>query len=185
MLFIPARYAGPRRLATPQTLDVIVIHTAEITKHLGDARSVANWFHGPTSSEASTHYCVDSTEIVQCVPLGVVAWGAKGANRNGIHIEHAGFARQSDADWSDAYSSAMLHLSAELARSLADSYEIPIVKLSAADLLAGQRGFCGHADVSEAFEPHNPKRHWDPGPRFPWSHYMLLVESVRPPVDAA
>lgn len=188
MRFIPARYSGPRRLATPLTIRWIVIHTMEIDEKPDVAMGVAALFNGPHSPKASMHYCIDANEVVQTVPESVVAWCAPGANRYGIHLEHAGWARQTGEEWDDAFTRAMLRRSASLARIIADRYEIPLVRLSPADLLEGKRGFCGHVDAANAFERTNPKRHWDPGPHFPWDHYLMLVQTApfsRPPVNAA
>jgi len=171
---IRARNAGPARPG--QAIDLIVIHTMEAPERAGTARAVAQWFAGPDAPEASAHYCIDASEIIQCVPEDVVAWGAPGANRKGIHLEHAGYAGQSAAAWDDEYSRAVLALSAELAADIASRHQIPIVRLTVDQLRAGARGFCGHAEVSKAFPGKNPKLdHTDPGPGFPWAWYLDLV----------
>lgn len=123
-----------------------------------------------------SHNCVDNDSIVQCVADGDIAWHAPGANHNGIGIEHAGFAKQDAAAWMSEYNAAMLRLSARLSAMLVSKYEIPMVKLSPDDLKAGGRGFCGHIDVTNAFN--GGKGHWDPGPSFPWDDYITAVNEA-------
>jgi N-acetyl-anhydromuramyl-L-alanine amidase AmpD len=139
------------------------------------AEKIARWFAGPNAPQASAHYCVDSTEVIGCVRDEDVAWAAPGANHNGIQLEHAGYARQTQAEWHDPYSQAMLRLSAKLTARLCRKYGIPIRWLSAADLKAGKRGITSHANVSAAF---HKSTHWDPGPAFPHEEY---IEAVRGP----
>jgi N-acetyl-anhydromuramyl-L-alanine amidase AmpD len=66
----------------------------------------------------------------------------------------------------------MLRRSAVLVADVCARYAIPIYKLSTAEVLAGVRGICGHADVTNAFRKGD---HSDPGPHFPWDHYLELV----------
>jgi N-acetyl-anhydromuramyl-L-alanine amidase AmpD len=168
---IRARNAGPPRPGQP--IDLVVIHTMEAPEKPGTARAVADWFAGPNAPQASAHYCVDATEVIQCVPEDVVAWGAPGANRRGIHLEHAGYAGQSPAAWEDEYSRRVLALSADLAADIASRYAIPIERLTVDQLRAGARGFCGHVDVTNALN--GGKGHTDPGAGFPWDRYLALV----------
>lgn len=155
-------------------VDLVVIHDMEAPEVPGTALNVAQWFAGPTAPNASAHYCVDDQAVVQCVKDTDVAWHAPGANANGIGIEHAGYARQTSAEWDDPYSRAMLVNSARLAAALCVTHKIPPVWLSPADLLAGKRGITSHANVSAAWRKSN---HTDPGPGFPSARYIELVRS--------
>jgi len=168
---IQAKNAGPPRPG--QAIDWIVIHTMEAPEKPGTARAVAEWFAGPNAPEASAHFCIDAAEVIQCVPEDVVAWAAPGANRRGIHLEHAGYAGQSPAAWDDEYSRGVLARSAELAADICRRYAVPIVRLTVAELRAGKRGFCGHVDVTNAFN--DGHGHTDPGAGFPWDRYLGLV----------
>jgi N-acetyl-anhydromuramyl-L-alanine amidase AmpD len=156
-------------------ISLVVIHTMEAPEKVGTARAVANWFAGPTAPQASAHYCVDANEVIQCVREEDVAWAAPGANRTGIHLEHAGFANQKLADWNDKYSESTLRRSAALVAAICARYRITIRKLSPADLIAGARGLCGHVDVTNAFHKSD---HTDPGPNFPWDDYIELVRAA-------
>lgn len=170
MLFVQAKNCGPARGLAP--IKWIVIHTMQAKEKPYTGRAVAHWFAGADAPQASAHYCIDAIEVVQCVKESVVAWGAPGANRFGIHLEHAGYAEQTPDEWNDDYSRACLARSAELARDIADRYDIPFVHLTPKQLKAGEKGFCGHIDVTVAFS--NGKGHTDPGAWFPWDQYLAL-----------
>lgn len=126
-----------------------------------------------------SHNCVDNDSVIQCVRDEDVAWHAPGANGNGIGIEHAGYARQSAAEWRDDFSVAMLELSAELTARLCLKYSIPIARPSVTELKAGARGIVGHADCTAAWpvdkRTGQRRTHWDPGPGFPWDWYLSRV----------
>jgi N-acetyl-anhydromuramyl-L-alanine amidase AmpD len=160
---------GPRR----GKVDLIVIHTMEAPEKPETAENVAKWFAGSTAPKASPHYCIDSNSIVQCVKESDIAWCAPGANSNGVHFEHAGYAKQGAAEWKDAYSKAMLDRSAKLAAEVCARHGIPVVWLTAADLLAGKRGITAHAEVSQAFKKSD---HWDPGKNFPIKDYIARIK---------
>ena len=170
--FKQARYYTKGRA---DSIRLIVIHDMESPEAGTTAENVASWFAGTTSSRASAHYNVDSNSIVQSVRDGDTAWGAAGANASGLHVEHAGYARQTRAQWLDAYGKAMLELSAALVAEKCRKYGIPVRHISAADILAGRKGLVGHADVSKAY----PGRggHTDPGPNFPWDYYLARVQA--------
>lgn len=171
MEFIQARNFN---LANRDHVRLIVVHTMENPEKPGTALGVARWFAGPQAPQASAHYCVDSATVVQCVKETDVAWGAPSANRDGVHIEHAGYGRQTLADWSDDYSSQMIRLSAQLAAEIAARWGIEPRRLTIAEVADGKTpGFCGHADVTAAFRTKGG--HIDPGPNFPWALYIARV----------
>lgn len=178
--FIAARYFGKGRKGA--AVNVVVIHTAETPEGEKTARGVGSWFASEMRGadgkirEGSTHYGVDAKEIVGYVRESDMAWGANGTNHNGIHIEHAGRASQTPEQWADAYSESMLRRSAALVADICRRYAIPIKRLSVSEVRAGAAGICGHVDVSRAFPAKQGKNpHWDPGPNFPWAHFIELV----------
>jgi N-acetyl-anhydromuramyl-L-alanine amidase AmpD len=154
-----------------RTVDLVVIHTMEAPEKGTTAESVARYFQ-TTDRDVSSHYCIDNDTIVQCVREEDVAWCAPGANHNGIHLEHAGYAKQSASDWEDEYSQAMLDRSARLTADVCKRYRIPVTWLHPTDLLAGKRGITSHNNVSKAFKR---STHWDPGKGFPIEPYLSLV----------
>ena len=66
----------------------------------------------------------------------------------------------------------MLRRAAALVREVAKRWDVPLRQLTVAEVRAGKRGICGHADVSKAFRQSD---HTDPGDAFPWAHFIALV----------
>jgi N-acetylmuramoyl-L-alanine amidase/Putative peptidoglycan binding domain len=153
-------------------IDVLVVHAMEAAERPDTAEAVARWFAGPHAPRASAHFCIDADSIVRCVRDDDVAWHAPGANHNGLGFEHAGYSAQTDADWDDSYSHAMLSRSARLVAAKCREYGIPPVWLFPADLLAGRRGITSHWNVTRAFRRSD---HTDPGAAFPVERYVGLV----------
>ncbi len=158
-----AHDSGPRR---PDSLDLVVIHSTEG----GTAAGVASFFSVP-STEASTQLVIDDKECWRCVPDLVIPWGAPGANRRGLHIEHCGFAKWSREEW--LLHRPTLDRSAAKAARWCWLYGIPTRWLTIGQLRAGERGFTTHAHCSVAFPPN--AGHTDPGGGFPKPLYMQLV----------
>ncbi len=164
--FTPAKRAAMRW---------IVIHSMEMPEKGGTAEACARYF-STTAREASAHYCIDATSIVQCVDETAIAWHAPGANRFGLGMEHAGFARQTTEEWADSYSMAMLDRSTRLAALVCARWSIPPVFVDARGLARGERGITTHAEVTDAFSA--GRGHWDPGPGFPRDWYVARVAEV-------
>jgi N-acetyl-anhydromuramyl-L-alanine amidase AmpD len=176
--FIQAKNYTPA--APGRQIDLVVIHTMEAKGKPGTALAVARWFAGVLAPEASAHYCVDDQTVIGCVHEGDVAWAAALANKNGVHIEHAGFTARSQSDWADASSQAMLARSAILCAEICWRHSIPIKKLGSAELVQKERGICGHSDVTQAF---GKSTHTDPGGSFPWEQYLALVRAEMADLD--
>lgn len=156
-------------------VDLVVIHDMEAPEREKTARNVAYWFAGKDAPQASAHYCIDATEIIQCVREVDVAWHAPGANHNGLGLEHAGYAAQTENEWSDVYSSAMLKLSAALVARICLRWDIPIVFCPAPILkLPGARGITTHKAITDGLN--GGKGHTDPGPNFPMMKYIEWVK---------
>jgi LysM repeat protein len=170
-VFIQARQYRRGRLKQTR---LVVIHDMEAPEKTGTAEAVAQYL-ATTDRDASVHYCVDIDSTVQCVLETDTAFGAKGANADGLHIEHAGYAAQTRRDWTDAYSARMLARSAKLVADLCRRHSIPVKKLTPAQVRAGARGICGHFDVTAAFPPGSG--HTDPGKGFPWPDYIAMVQA--------
>lgn len=164
------------RSVGPQIKRLIVIHTMEAPEKGDTAEAVARYFARP-STRASAHYCIDNDSIVQCVPAERVAWHAPGANTVGIGLEHAGYARQTAAQWRDGYSTAMLDLSARLCAELVHHFAIPVAFVDAAGLLARASGITTHHEVTRAWP--DKGTHTDPGAAFPLHEYLSNVRRYR------
>lgn len=152
----------------------IVLHTVEASERDGTAEAVARYFQ-TTERPASSHYCVDRGSIICCVKDGDQAAAAPGANQQGLHVELAGYARQSAEDWSDAYSDEMLRRAAALCAEKAKQYDIPVGWRLPAELKAGDAGFTSHDNVSKAFRR---STHWDPGKGFPVGRFLRYVREA-------
>jgi N-acetyl-anhydromuramyl-L-alanine amidase AmpD len=157
-----------------KTVELIVIHTMEAPDKGDTALRTAKYFQN-AGLKASAHYCVDNTEIIQCVHDSDTAWHCVNANANGIGIEHAGFAKQTANDWMSDYNKAMLEISAQESAVLCKKYGIPVRKAvfaGANDPTVKEKGFCGHAEVPLHGD------HWDPGTDFPWDYYFDLINKI-------
>ena len=170
--FIQARNYTAGRI---KPIRLIVMHDMETLQRDGTALAVARWFGGASAPQASCHYCVDDRMVIQCVKDADTAWGAPGANSDGLQIELAGMASQTGVTWEDPYSRQELALAAKLCAALAKKYAIPVVHLTPAQVAGGrQKGLCGHIDVTRAFD--TVGGHTDPGPDFPWDVYLTMVK---------
>lgn len=170
--FKQARHYHKGRVAPGKVLQV-VIHDMEAVETGQTAENVADFF-ATTTRLASAHYNVDSDSIVQCVKEGDTAFHAPGLNHCAVGVEHAGYARQTRGLWLDTYGVKMLALSAKLVAELCQKYDIPVRRLTVAQVRRYEKGLCGHIDVSSAF---GKSSHWDPGPGFPWDVYLTMVDA--------
>lgn len=171
------------RSSDERSIRLIVIHTMESSEKPGTAESIARWFANESAPRypaprASAHYAIDPEATIQCVRDRDVAWGAPGrlpdgtyVNDRALHVEHAGFARQTESDWADGPSRLILWRSSNLVRRLCLDYVLPMVRVDVEGLKAGHSGITGHADLSKAFGG----SHWDPGPGFPWTSFLAMV----------
>jgi hypothetical protein len=164
LAYFPAAHSsGPRQASQ---IKIIVLHSTE-----GDtAAGAASWFHNPASG-ASTQIVCDDKIVYRCVADLVIPWAAPGANHQGLHIEHAGYAKWNWAKWMTHRN--MLKRSAYQAARWCKRYSIPPVWLSPDDLKAGKKGFTSHLNCTLAFPGGS---HTDPGPGFPRWYYLRLVK---------
>ena len=151
---------------------LIVVHTAEAPKQSGVYRNVAAWLCNPKAN-ASAHYSVGRDGIIQCCDEKWIAWHASQANPFSIGIEHEGYAKQTEQEWSDEWNQAMLDNSAWLVAQICNRWNIPPIWLSANEIARGEKGICGHRDVNLAFN--KGQGHTDPGPSFPFTRYIELI----------
>ena len=145
----------------------IVVHDTEG----GTAASVAKMFSHP-SALASTHLVVDEFDCYRMLDDLLIPWGAPGANTNGYHIEHCGFARWSRAEW--LKHDATLRRGAYKAALRCVRFNIPVRWVGPIGLRLGRRGLTTHADVSKWQS--TPGGHTDPGANFPKDVYLSYVK---------
>ena len=176
--FSQAKYFSPGRGAYKP--HIIVIHTMETPENTGRAKQVWQWFAGKTAPQASAHYMTDSHDVFQSVKETDTAWAVDDfpLNQQSISIELAGSASQTPAQWADSYSRAELKIVAQLCADIAKRWNIPIIKLSPADILAGKSGFCGHVDITVAKQIKGG--HTDPGSNFPWADFIASITHTAP-----
>lgn len=174
---IRARNWTPRT-GSPQ---LIVIHSMECPLERGRARSVANWFAGPTSPQASAHYMVDPGEVICGVVPPNEAWHVGGANTYlgsaSIGIEQTGYARFGRDEWLTGDGSVQLDVLVDLVGSLCDRWGIPRVWLEADGLAYRRPGITSHRLCSESGIGTD---HWDPGFNWPVDEFMRRLCGSKP-----
>jgi len=164
----PAVHRTPR----PNRPTLIVIHDGETSESHQAAESMAAWF-ASGKTIGSTQIVLDDDSILRCVRDDEIANGAAGANRWSLHIEIAGRASQTSADWHDAFSQAAIRNAARVTAAWCKRYSIPARLLTVAEVRARTTpGICGHADVTAAF---GVSTHTDPGLSFPWAQFLQAV----------
>ena len=171
---LPMHYL-PDAIRTP---GLVVIHSAETDETRDAAPNVARWFKtGPfPNGPASVHWIVDAEHIVAAVPEEQVAYGAKGANHDGIHLEIAGRANQGPAGWLDAYSQAALARAALVTAQACKRWGIPLRWLDANALKDPMnKGITTHAGVTHG---RKMSSHLDPGLAFPVVRFLRMVDAA-------
>lgn len=168
---IPAKYFGAQRTSAPR---LVVIHTPEWKETLEGAEGLGRYLAAPESPK-SYHIGVDADSIVQYVPDSFVAWAAPGANHDGLQVSIVGYASQTRSAWLDKFSLCAVTLAADAVAQYCLKYFIPRVKLTDHQLQDGARGIVGHDQVSRIYRK---STHTDPGPDFPWTRFIRLVESL-------
>ena len=165
------------------SVQLIVIHTTEGSAHNRSAEDGAA-YDARREDGTSTHYFVDNDSVIQCVETRFRAHTARSqGNRRGIQYELCTRARTSPAGWMNPYHQAMLRRAAKQAARDAKRWGIPVRKISAERVAAGERGFCGHVDITRAF-PADGGTHTDPGINFPWAQFLALVKAELEPAKA-
>lgn len=176
MRYVPAHYHGPTRAES--SINLIVLHATLGPETPNSAEGTAAYFASDMGGRAaSAHITVDNDSEVCSVPDNVVAYGAKGANANGLHLEQAGRADQTAAQWRDPYSTAVgLRAAAQIARWCTAHPRLRPRFIPAAGLRAGDRcGVTTHAEVSKAWPSTG---HTDPGVNYPLAEVLLVASAI-------
>lgn len=152
---------------------LVGIHVTVTAESSSVAESIQRTWHGDDGRLASAHIVCDNDSTVRCVHDVDTAWAAKSANADGLHVEIVGQTTQSAAQWRDAFSEAALRRAARVTALWCKAHAIPVRRLTQAQLKDGKsKGIAGHADIERAFPSTG---HSDPGPNFPWDHFLSLV----------
>lgn len=174
--FIGAVHRAPRRNGPP---NLIVIHDGETNEGDTAAEGMAAFF-ASGHTIGSAHICVDNNSGVRCALDTERVNGAGGVNDSpdarGLHLEQAGRAAQTEADWQDAYSQAVIANAATVCRQWIGKFpNIAPRFLDAAALRRGERdAITTHRQVTAAGFAGNGG-HSDPGPNYPISQLIALI----------
>jgi hypothetical protein len=126
----------------------------------------------------SCHFFTDGDSIVQEVDTGDRAHAAmRNGNRIGIQVEQCGTV-QTREQWLDANSRPMLTNTARVCEWAMRVHGIPLRRLTPAQVRAGARGICGHADITLAF-PEDGGSHMDPGESYPWDVLFTDIQAIQ------
>lgn len=160
-------------------VQVIVVHYTAGSERSTSAEDGAAYDQRRTDG-TSTHYFVDSNSVVQCVET----WNRANAalytgNRIGIQYELCGTV-QTREQWLDAASNATITNAARQIARDCRRYSLPVRWLTPAEVRAGLKGICGHADITLAF-PADRGTHMDPGAAFPRDVLLARVNQFMAP----
>lgn len=159
---------GPYRRGQPT---LAVVHSMECPAIPGIAYKLATGFI--QGSEVSPHHMTDPIETIDMVRPGIIGWHAGNANPFGVALEVTGYARWTFKEWTTGDAFKALRLDAKQGALVAKRYGIPMRWLSLNQILAGESGFCTHADIAVTLRGTN---HWDPGKGYPFAIFMQMVQ---------
>jgi hypothetical protein len=146
-----------------KTVRLVALHTAEGSRTV---ESLGRWFQRrPTEKDpgSSSHTGIDDFRIETYVAYDRAAWTLRSGNKISDNAELCGFARWSRAEW--LTHDQMLTLAAQWVRERCAARNIPLRKLTPAQVAAGVSGVIGHKDWTVGM---HDGTHTDPGDNFPW-----------------
>lgn len=147
---------------------VCVVHVNVGPEKEGGARSLVN--NVLPKIDGGYHWVIDNKESIRVAADNELVYGAKGgtANAVGLHYCIIGQATQTAAEWDDPYSQdAITRCAAQVGADCRAKNINPSRTPGVFD------GVCGHVDVTIFFRVVGG--HTDPGPAFPWPHFIDLV----------
>jgi hypothetical protein len=147
---------------------LLVIHTAEGAR---TARALGAWFSQKTA-QTSSHDGIDGSTQIGYVDYPQQAWTVRTGNAISENVELCGFAGWPRDQWLstgvvDGVTNprAMLRRCSRWIAERAAANNIPLRKLTPAQVKAGWSGVIGHVDWTIGMRDGT---HSDPGPNFPW-----------------
>ena len=147
----------------------IIIHVTVNTPGT-PAENVANY--QIDSQSGSYHELTDTTikHLIENTDDWLTWSTGNWGNNIGLHRSFVMRGSETRAQWLVYID--MLREAAQRDAQWCRKYNIPPVKLTAADLRAGKKGFTGHLETGQAW---GGTDHVDPGTGFPWDIYLGLV----------
>lgn len=163
-----ARFAFGRPRPTHQIRNIIVHVTVNAPGT--PAENVATY--QINSRSGSYHELTDTTikHLIENTDDWLTWSSGNYGNDIGLHRSFVMWGTETRAQWLQY--DAMLREAAKRDAEWCKRYNIPPVKLTAADLRAGKRGFAGHLETGQAW---GGTDHVDPGTGFPWDVYLGYV----------
>lgn len=160
--------SGPRN---PANCSLAIVHTDEGDPN-GKVEDLLGWLAQERAQASYTLVVGRDGRIGRSNDDNYVPWAAGSpANERGLHLCFKGRASQTRAEW--LAQGRQLDAGARVLRDWRDRYGIPLVKLTGAQMRAGQKGVGGHVDTVDAWHSTD---HTDPGPGFPWD--VLLAKAA-------
>lgn len=164
----------------------VVVHDMEAPERSDSAEKWVQRTH-TQDRVSSVNYGVDDNSLWCAVRPVDEAFHVSAFNKHTVGIEHPGYARQSTAEWLDPYGQRMLARSSVLTAALCKAFDVPVRRATVDDLVNSEigafpwkGGVVGHIDCTLAAQRLGRPNHghWDPGPGFPWDHYLGMVAAV-------
>ena len=157
----------------PSTCQAVVLHTYECPR----SDDLVNRAKYQEVAGSSYTILVGLSKTLRANDDNYIPWAAaQTGNRIGLHLSFLAYAASTRAEWLRYRS--QLELAAEVVADWCQRYGIPAVKITPEQLQRGQRGICGHYDISLAWRETD---HTDPGPNFPWDEFLEMVANrLRP-----
>ena len=155
------------------SIHLVVLHVAEAP----NAKGVAEYFT-QSDSGGSTQLVVDAAECYRCLDNTVIPWGAAGANGNGMHIEHAGYAAWSKDRWLNEGLGTIKRGAFKTAQ-FCHRHNIPVRFLTQEYLNNSVKGITSHHEVNlwqARIGAPGDHSHTCPGLNFPIPTYMEWVK---------
>ncbi len=170
--FVPCNHRTPRS----GPVDLIVVHTNEGPEQTNSAEGLAAYLQ---HVDPGYNVVVDVDSAIRCAQDNEVVWGAGGVNGRAWHLCLLGYSNQTLEQWDDPYSRSELVNAAQLVRQAAARLGVPMTRT--ADSRPGNRGICGHVDVSRYYPA--SQGHTDPGEGFPWDEFLAMVADTGPTAE--
>lgn len=178
--FIQARHVWARN----EEITIWGLHTPEGPEIPTYAEALGQYF-ATTNVTASTHFGTDNNSTVRYATDDQTCAAAKGANRNGLHVEIAGRAGQKEAGWLDDYSVNAIKRAAKLFVHVGHNvHGLPARLLTRDQIARKEKGIATHHDIQAVF---GGDYRSDPGEHFPHDLHMQFIQQeingMAPPIS--